>query len=114
MRGNTAAFGSVDVLVKALHDEFPELDVVRIRAAIERAAAKAASAALDTAGHRFIDLHLAKVEATEEAAERSRILRDLSDHLEAERGDADRALVTRLAAYSEAPNASPSHFVVSA
>ena len=105
MRAHTPAFGTVDILVKAIQDEFPELDPARLRAAVERARAKAASAALNTEAHRFIDLHLAKVEATEEAAERAKILRDLSEHLEEERGDADRALVVRLAAFGEAPMA---------
>src|ERR1700689_5300002 len=102
MRGNTAGFGSVELLVKVLLDEFPELDRARLRAAIERANAKLASAALNTEGHRFIDLHLGLAEASHESSERAQILRDLSDNLELERGDADRALVVRLAAFSEA------------
>src|SRR5262245_12429737 len=85
-------------------DEFPELDRARVRAAVERATAKVANAALDTEGHRFVDQHLARVEATEEAAERARILRELADNLE-ERRDADRAMVVRLAAFAEAPAA---------
>ncbi|HEY0990852.1 MAG TPA: hypothetical protein VGD80_27550, partial [Kofleriaceae bacterium] len=104
MRANTAGLGPVEVLVRALMDEFPELDRVRVRAAVERATAKVANAALDTEGHRFVDQHLARVEATEEAAERARILRELADNLE-ERRDADRALVVRLAAFAEAPAA---------
>jgi len=103
MRGNTAGFGSVEVLLRALLDEFPELDPARVRAAIERATAKVANAALDTEGHRFVDHHLARVEATEERGERARILRDLADSLEV-RGDAERALVVRLAAFAEAPS----------
>jgi tetratricopeptide (TPR) repeat protein len=103
MRGSTSGFGSVDVLVKALHHEFPELDAGRLRAAVERAVAKAKHAALSTEGHRFVDLQLARVEATEEATERAGILRELGENLEQERGDADRALVVRLAAFGEAP-----------
>jgi tetratricopeptide (TPR) repeat protein len=104
MRGNTAGFGSVEVLLRALLDELPELDPARVRAAVERATAKVANAALDTEGHRFVDHHLARVEATEERSERARILRDLADNLE-ERRDAERALVVRLAAFAEAPAA---------
>jgi tetratricopeptide (TPR) repeat protein len=102
MRGNTAGFGSIEVLVRALLDELPELDPARVRAAVERATAKIASATLDTEGHRFVDHHLARVEATEERSERARILRELADSLE-DRRDADRALVVRLAAFAEAP-----------
>ncbi|HSS01454.1 MAG TPA: tetratricopeptide repeat protein [Kofleriaceae bacterium] len=104
MRANTAPLGSVEALVRALLDEFPELDRGRVRAAVERATAKVAHAQLDTEGHRFVDQHLARVEATEEATERARILRELSDSLE-ERRDAERALVVRLAAFAEAPAA---------
>src|SRR5262249_30551521 len=89
MRANTAGLGPVEVLVRALLDELPELDPARVRAAVERATAKVAHAALDTEGHRFVDQHLARVEATEEAAERARILRELGENL-AERGDAER------------------------
>src|SRR5215813_7910666 len=102
MRGSTAGFGSIEVLVRALLDEFPELDPGRVRAAVERATAKVAHAALDTEGHRFVDQHLSRVEATEEVAERARILRALADNL-AERDDAERALVVRIAAFAEAP-----------
>ncbi|HEX7837635.1 MAG TPA: hypothetical protein VF469_09245, partial [Kofleriaceae bacterium] len=103
MRSHTAGFGagSIDVLVRALLDEFPELAPARVRAAVERATAKVAHAALDTEGHRFVDHHLARVEASEDAAERAKILRDLSVSLE-ERRDAERALVVRLAAFTEA------------
>lgn len=103
MRANTAGFGSVEVLVRALLDELPELDPARVRAAVERAAARIANAALDTEGHRFVHHQLAQVEATEERAERARILRELADNLE-ERRDAERALVVRLAAFAEVPS----------
>jgi tetratricopeptide (TPR) repeat protein len=102
MRGNTAGFGSIELLVKALKDEFPELDPVRLRAAVERAAAKAANMSLNTEGHRLIDMHLQRVEATEEATERAKLLRELAEDLE-QRGDMDRALVLQLAAFTEAP-----------
>src|SRR5262245_32841699 len=102
MRGNTAGFGSIEVLVRALLDEFPELDAQRVRAAVERATAKVAHAALDTEGHRFVDHHLARVEASEDSVERAKILRDLAASLE-ERRDAERALMVRLAAFGEAP-----------
>src|SRR5678815_3337111 len=102
MRGQPTALPSVEVLVRTLRDEFPELDGERLRAAVERAVAKAQAAALDTEGYRVVDLHLQRVEATEEASERAKILRELSETLEG-RGDADRALVTRLAAFAEAP-----------
>ncbi len=101
MRGKAATLGSVDILVRAVLEEFPELDGARVRAAVERGVARAASASLDTEGYRVVDLHLAKVEATEESSERARILRDLSATLE-ERDDADRALVVRLSAFGEA------------
>lgn len=101
MRGQPAAIGSVDVLVRTLLEEFPELDAARLRVAVERATARVASASLDTEGYKVVDLHLRRVEATEESTERAKILRELSDTLE-ERGDLDRALVTRLAAFAEA------------
>jgi tetratricopeptide (TPR) repeat protein len=102
MRGHTAGFGSADILVKTLREEFPELDPDRLKAAVERAIARAATASLDTEGYKVVDLTLARVEATEESAERATILRELSESLE-QRRDADRALVVRLAAFSEVP-----------
>ncbi len=104
MRGHAASVGSVDIFVRAVLEEFPELDGVRVRAALERGVARVASASLDTEGYRVVDLHLARVEATEESSERADILRSLSENLE-ERGDADRALVVRLSAFTEASNA---------
>jgi len=44
MRATTAGFGSIDVLVRALLDEFPELDPRRVRAAVERAAVERSTA----------------------------------------------------------------------
>jgi tetratricopeptide (TPR) repeat protein len=102
VRANSAGFGSPELLVRALLDEFPELDPARVRVAVERATAKIAHAALDTEAHQFVDHRLAQVEATEEAGDRARILRELADSLE-DRGDAERALVVRLAAFTEAP-----------
>ncbi|MDX2086876.1 MAG: tetratricopeptide repeat protein [Kofleriaceae bacterium] len=104
MRGHAPPIGSVDLLARAILEEFPELDPGRVRAALERGVARAAAATLDTEGYRVVDLHLARVEATEESGERARLLRDLSETLE-ERGDADRALVVRLAAFSEVATA---------
>ena len=104
MRGHAASVGSVDILVRAVLEEFPELEAARVRAALERGVARAASASLDTEGYRVVDLHLARVEATEESSERADILRSLSENLE-ERGDADRALVVRLSAFTEASTA---------
>ncbi|HEY4180155.1 MAG TPA: hypothetical protein VGM90_25105 [Kofleriaceae bacterium] len=101
MRGHAATLGSADILVRALLEEFPELDQKRLEAAVERGIARAASASLDTEGHRVVDLHLAQVEATEESGERAKILRELAATLE-ERKDADRALVVMLSAFSEA------------
>src|SRR5262245_18254014 len=103
MRGHTAGFGSIELLIKALKDEFPDLDPARLRAAVERAAAKAANMSLNTEGHRFIDLHLQRVEATEDSTERAKIQREFAENLEQQRNDMDRALVVRLAAFSEAP-----------
>jgi tetratricopeptide (TPR) repeat protein len=83
-----------------LLEEFPSLDKERVRTAVERGQARAANAALNTEGHRIIDLQLARVEATEESSERARILRELSENLE-EAGDAERAFAVRLAAFGE-------------
>ena len=82
MRGHAASVGSVDIFVRAVLEEFPELDAARVRAALERGVARAASASLDTEGYRVVDLHLARVEATEESSERADILRSLSENLE--------------------------------
>ncbi len=101
MRGHAPVIGSVDLLVRAVLEEFPELDGTRVRTAIERGVARAASASLDTEGYRVVDMHLSRVEATEEAAERAQILRTLAETLE-ERGDAERAIVVRLSAFGEA------------
>ncbi|MGE5183822.1 MAG: hypothetical protein ACM31C_17250, partial [Acidobacteriota bacterium] len=105
MRATTSSFGPVDMLVRALCEEFPELDPKRVRVAVERARAKAAHAALNTEAQRFIHLHLSLAEESQEAAERARILRDLSENLEHERGDMERALVVRMAAFAEQPKA---------
>src|SRR5262245_35459488 len=104
MRAQTAGFGSADILVRTLREEFPELDPDRLKAAVERAIARAATASLDTEGYKVVDLTLARVEATEESEERAAILRELSGSLE-ERRDADRALVVRLAAFAEVATA---------
>lgn len=101
MRGHAPAVGSIDLLVRAMLEEFPELDAARVRAALERGVARAASTSLDTEGYRVVDLHLQRVEATEESSERAAILRSLAETLE-ERNDADRALVVRLSAFNEA------------
>jgi tetratricopeptide (TPR) repeat protein len=100
MRGHGIGVESVDIITRVLRAEFPELDVERLRGAVERAVARVGSSSLDTEGYAVVDLHLAKVEATEESEERSKILRDLSETLEG-RNDAERALVTRLSAFSE-------------
>src|SRR5690349_12516640 len=101
MRGQTGGLGSVDMIIRAVLEEFPGLDKERLRTAVERGQSRAANAALNTEGHRIIDLHLARVEATEESSERARILRELSESLE-ETKDAERALAVRLAAFGEA------------
>ncbi len=95
----------VDIITRVLRAEFPELDAERLKAAVERAVARVASASLDTEGYRVVDLHLQKVEASEESEERSKILRDLSETLE-QRSDAERALVVRLSAFAEVGMAS--------
>jgi len=102
MRGHATGISAVDMIVRAVLEDFPGLDADRLRTAIERGQARAANASLNTEGHRIIDLHLSRVEATEESTERARILRELAESLE-ERGDADRALPVRLAAFTEAP-----------
>jgi tetratricopeptide (TPR) repeat protein len=102
MRGHTMGVESVDIITRVLRAEFPELDAERLRAAIERAVSRVASSSLDTEGYRVVDLHLAKIEATEESEERSKILRELAESLEA-RSDSERALVVRLSAFSEVP-----------
>ena len=101
---NLSGPGSIDLLARALCAEFPELDRERVKAAVQRAIAKAQASSLDTEGYQVVNLHLQRVEATEEATERAKILRELSVTLE-DRGDADRALVTRLAAFGEVPSA---------
>src|SRR5262245_11919201 len=100
MRGHSMGVDQVDIITRVLRAEFPELDAERLKAAVERAVARVASASLDTEGYRVVDLHLQKVEATEESEERSKILRDLSETLE-QRSDAERALVVRLSAFAE-------------
>src|SRR5687768_10908753 len=100
MRGHSMGVDSVDIITRVLRSEFPELDAERLRSAVERAVARVASASLDTEGYRVVDLHLQKVEATEESEERSKILRELASNLE-ERKDAERALVVRLSAFAE-------------
>ncbi|HSD86406.1 MAG TPA: tetratricopeptide repeat protein [Kofleriaceae bacterium] len=100
MRGHSIGVESVDIITRVLRAEFPDLDGEKLRTAVEKAVARVASASLDTEGYRVVDLHLAKVEATEESEERSKILRDLSETLE-QRGDAERGLVVRLSAFSE-------------
>ncbi len=102
MRGQATAAFSVEVLLRTLLDEFPELDADRLRTAVERGVARAQSSNLDTEGYRVVDLHLQRAEATEESAERAQILRELGETLE-QRGDAERGLVVRLAAFSAAP-----------
>ncbi|HEY1548804.1 MAG TPA: hypothetical protein VGG28_13335 [Kofleriaceae bacterium] len=103
MRGHTAGIGSVDIVVRALLEEFPELDKKRLRAAVERASARIANATLDTEGYQVVDMHLQRAEATEESHERAKILRELADNLE-QRKDADRAIVVRLSAFGEQPS----------
>ncbi|MEJ7603656.1 MAG: tetratricopeptide repeat protein [Kofleriaceae bacterium] len=100
MRGQPPHALSVDLLTRTLLEEFPELDATRLRGAVERGVARAASASLDTEGYRVVDLHLQRAEATEESSERAQILRELAANLE-ERGDAERALVVQLAAFGE-------------
>ena len=92
----------IDIITRVLRTEFPELDPDRLRTAVERAVARVASSSLDTEGYAVVDLHLAKVEATEESEERSKILRELSETLEG-RNDCERALVVRISAFAEAP-----------
>jgi len=92
------------MIIRALLEEFPELDPARVRIAVERGNARAASASLDTEGYKVVDMHLARVEETEESAERAHILRDLSENL-GQRGDLERALVVRLSAFTEAASA---------
>ncbi|MFT3692750.1 MAG: hypothetical protein QM831_06395 [Kofleriaceae bacterium] len=102
--GVALGVGSVDVIVRTVAEEFPELDRERLRMAVERAAARIASQKLDTEGYQVVDMHLQRAEATEEANERAQILRELGEQLEL-RKDADRALVVRLSAFGEHPTA---------
>ena len=99
MRGNATGF-QVDAIVKAVLEELPGLDATRVRAAVERGIARGR---LDTEGVAVVDRQLARVEATEESTEKAQILRELADTLEHERGDPERAIVVRLAAFAEAP-----------
>src|SRR4051812_5188754 len=105
MRGTATGF-QVDTIVKAILDELPGLDAARLRAAVERGVTKAARQRLDTAAAEVVDRQLARVEATEESTEKAQILRELAEMLERERGDSERAIVVRLAAFAEAPLAS--------
>jgi hypothetical protein len=100
MRASTL-IPSIDVLAKELREEFPELEPARLRAAIERAHAKVRAQSLDTEGYQVVNMHLQRVEQAEESTDRARILRELSEMLE-ERGDLERAFVTRIAAFDEA------------
>ncbi len=102
--GAVIGTGSVEILVRTLAEEFPELDRERLRRAVERATARIASSALDTEGYQVVNLHLQRAEATDEASERAAILRELGENLEG-RKDADRALVVRLSAFAENPMA---------
>src|SRR5665647_3952 len=68
MRGHAPSVGSVDIFVRAVLEEFPELDAARVRAALERGVARAASASLDTEGYRVVDLHLARVDINDDGA----------------------------------------------
>ena len=65
--------------------------------------AQGASAALDTEGHRVVDTHLARVEATEERGERATILRELADDARGSAATPSARCVVRLAAFAEAP-----------
>ncbi|CAN5353401.1 hypothetical protein BH11MYX1_BH11MYX1_17750 [soil metagenome] len=94
--------GSVEILVRTLAEEFPELDRERLRHAVERATVRSASSSRDTDGYQVVDLHLQRAEATDEGSERASILRELSENLEG-RKDADRALVVRISAFAEHP-----------
>lgn len=105
MRGTATGF-QVETIVRAILDELPGLDKARLQAAVERGVANAARQRLDTAAAEVVDRQLARVEATEESTEKAQILRELADTLEHDRGDAERAIVLRLAAFAEAPLAS--------
>jgi tetratricopeptide (TPR) repeat protein len=102
MRGQPPTALSADLIARAVLEEFPELDAERVRVAVERGISRAASSALDTEGYRVVDLHLQRAEATEESAERAQILRELAEMLE-QRGDAERAIAVRVAAFTAAP-----------
>lgn len=120
-------------LAEALAAELPEVEPGRLRAALERAVARvlplepsqvaaelaggADPAALtelideaeavfrDTAQwEHLVDLHVARVGASSDAAERSAILMELAVLLEDEMNDRDRALAARLAAFGERPD----------
>lgn len=95
--------GYVDAVVRAVMAAMPSVDEATLRRAVERGVAEVDRRSLDTAGAAVVASQLARVEETEEAAEKAQILRDLADTLEKERGDAERALVVRLAAFAEAP-----------
>jgi tetratricopeptide (TPR) repeat protein len=121
--------GAVHALARAVADELPEVDAVRVRAAVERAAARVLETTLGSAPandasdpaaepdlrraeqeyralgdwEKVVDLQLARVLAAHERAERAEILRELADDLEREMDDLDGALSARLDAFAEAP-----------
>lgn len=120
-------------LADALAAELPEVDPRRLRTALDRAVARvvpqrpteiaaeiaagADPAALtdlieeaeavfrDTAQwEELVDLHVARVSASGDHAERAAILLELAALLEHEMGDRDRALAAQLAAFGEVPD----------
>jgi tetratricopeptide (TPR) repeat protein len=119
--------GAVHALAGAVADELPEVDAVRVRTAVERAAARVMDTGSAPGGdtsdrttgpdlrrtedeyravgdwEKVVDLQLARVLAAHERAERAEILRELAGDLEREMDDLGGALAARLDAFAEAP-----------
>lgn len=89
-------------LADALAAELSDIEPGRLRDAIDRAVNQVADA---SGWEQLVDLHLARVAASSDGAERAAILIDLATLLERDMNDCERALAARLAAFGEAPAA---------
>ena len=76
----------------------------RVRIAVERGAARVASASLDTEGYRVVD-HAPRARRGDRGVDGARARSCATcRRTSSERGDLDRALVVRLSAFGEAPS----------
>src|SRR5262245_40761338 len=103
--------GITNVLSDTLREELPEIDAERLRAAVERIAARLelAGAPPDDAPERdwaaVVDAQLERLADADEGAARAEILRELAGDFEHAIGDLERAMAARLDAFAEAPAA---------